>query len=196
MPRSHASSFPSRAGGVNCPPAAAARSHSAPPEHRRHVDALPQQQKVSCGPAPRGPQSTSKAEASADEATRASPSHRTPPNGIPTALSPAMAALTAEQREVVKRVLAWDDYVLVMGFPGTGKTSTICALALVPPFPVRIVQQSRNVFLIALSACFWCTLFPSADELCLRSGSMRNGKRLCMAGLRRPRYHASSCLHP
>ena len=51
-----------------------------------------------------------------------------------------LAALTGEQREVVRRVLAWDDYVLCMGLPGSGKTSTICALAQVfaaasPPDP-------------------------------------------------------------
>ena len=35
--------------------------------------------------------------------------------------------LTAEQQEVVDRALAWDDYILVMGLPGAGKTYTIAA---------------------------------------------------------------------
>lgn len=35
--------------------------------------------------------------------------------------------LTCEQQEVVDRALAWDDYVLVMGLPGAGKTYTIAA---------------------------------------------------------------------
>lgn len=35
--------------------------------------------------------------------------------------------LTAEQQQVVDRALAWDDYVLVMGLPGAGKTYTIAA---------------------------------------------------------------------
>jgi hypothetical protein len=43
----------------------------------------------------------------------------------------AAQSLTSEQREVVRRVLSWDDYVLVSGLPGAGKTSTICALAQV-----------------------------------------------------------------
>jgi hypothetical protein len=43
----------------------------------------------------------------------------------------AATSLTTEQREVVQRVLAWDDYLIVTGLPGAGKTSTICALAQV-----------------------------------------------------------------
>lgn len=54
-----------------------------------------------------------------------------PSQGSQAALGLAAAELTAEQRDVLRRVLAWDDYVLVMGLPGSGKTSTICALAQV-----------------------------------------------------------------
>lgn len=44
--------------------------------------------------------------------------------------------LTEEQQEVVDRVLDWNDYVLVMGLPGAGKTTTIAAVVQVPPVPV------------------------------------------------------------
>jgi phosphate starvation-inducible protein PhoH len=43
----------------------------------------------------------------------------------------AVRALTEEQQEVVRRVMAWQDYVLVMGLPGAGKTTTIAAMVQV-----------------------------------------------------------------
>lgn len=38
------------------------------------------------------------------------------------------SGLTEEQQVVVDRVLDWNDYVLVMGLPGAGKTTTIAAI--------------------------------------------------------------------
>ena len=43
----------------------------------------------------------------------------------------AHRGMTPEQCEVVRRVMAWDDYVLVQGLPGSGKTTTISAVAQV-----------------------------------------------------------------
>lgn len=55
-------------------------------------------------------------------------------------------ALTPEQQEVVNRALAWDDYVLVMGLPGAGKTYTIAACVQ--------VSSSLGQALSAAHVCF------------------------------------------
>lgn len=44
---------------------------------------------------------------------------------------PAGRDLTEEQQAVVSRVMDWNDYVLVMGLPGAGKTTTIAAIVQV-----------------------------------------------------------------
>lgn len=49
--------------------------------------------------------------------------------------------LTAEQQEVVDRTLAWDDYVLVMGLPGAGKTYTVAACVQVRPHKRKSVVR-------------------------------------------------------
>lgn len=68
-------------------------------------------------------------------------------------------ALTSEQREVLARVLGWDDYVLVRGLPGAGKTSTICALAQVRCISACMAAASTLTMLMieacTSSTCAW-----------------------------------------
>ena len=52
-----------------------------------------------------------------------------------------LAALTSEQREVVRRVIAWDDYTVVVGMPGAGKTTTVVTLILVSALISRRVSD-------------------------------------------------------
>ncbi|BDA50404.1 DNA replication ATP-dependent helicase/nuclease DNA2 [Coccomyxa sp. Obi] len=53
--------------------------------------------------------------------------------------------LNAEQRRAVDRVLAARDYTLILGMPGTGKTSTIVAAVK------RLVAQGSSVLIVAFT---------------------------------------------
>eukprot|EP00892_Ulva_mutabilis_P005316 jgi/Ulvmu1/3156/UM015_0196.1 len=71
------------------------------------------------------------------------PHAQTRPQGSAQPCTGPPVQLTAEQQEVVDRALAWDDYVLVMGLPGAGKTYTIAACVQ------ALVAQGRSVLLSA-----------------------------------------------
>ncbi|XP_029834190.2 DNA replication ATP-dependent helicase/nuclease DNA2 [Ixodes scapularis] len=60
---------------------------------------------------------------------RAAPSFRTTlPREVATLCRPALRGLNDTQRRVVLRFLMCDDYLLLRGMPGTGKTTTLAAL--------------------------------------------------------------------
>ena len=92
------------------------------------------------------------AQVSCSALSQAWPGVQVASDALPTellAVQTDRAMLTAEQREVVRRVLAWDDYVLVRGLPGSGKTSTICAMAQVGTLSLSWCVDRQTCF------CAW-----------------------------------------
>lgn len=67
------------------------------------------------------------------------PPQFTPPD--PTQPDPTPAGMNSEQAEAVRRVLSAQDYALVLGMPGAGKTTTIVSMVQ------ALVAQGRSVLL-------------------------------------------------